>query len=141
MRYRRSHYPRCSPSVITEYYRPIAERHDIKVIMLITPETSEERVRDIDAHTGWIYLYWYPRQPTTGVQQDFDTQKRAYFKKIDGMKLRNPRMVGFGISNKATFQAACDNARGGIIGSRFVTLLDEEKDPEKAILRLLEAIR
>ena len=123
-----------------EYYRPIAERHDIKVIMLITPETSEERVRDIDAHTdGFIYMV--SSAATTGAQQDFDTQKRAYFKKIDGMKLRNPRMVGFGISNKATFQAACDNARGGIIGSRFVTLLDEEKDPEKAILRLLEAIR
>lgn len=121
-------------------YRPIAERYDIKVIMLITPETSEERIRDIDAHTdGFIYMV--SSAATTGAQQDFDAQKRAYFKKIDDMKLRNPRMVGFGISNKATFRAACDNARGGIIGSRFVTLLDEEKDPEKAILRLLEAIR
>ena len=121
-------------------YKPVADRYGLRIIMLITPETSEERVRDIDAHTdGFIYMV--SSAATTGAQQDFDTQKRAYFKKIDGMKLRNPRMVGFGISNKATFQAACDNARGGIIGSRFVTLLDEEKDPEKAILRLLEAIR
>ena len=111
-----------------EQYRPI------------TPETSEERIREIDAHTdGFIYMV--SSAATTGAQQDFDVQKRAYFKKIDEMKLRNPRMVGFGISNKATFRAACDNARGGIIGSRFVTLLEEEKDPEKAILRLLEAIR
>ena len=103
-------------------------------------ETSEERIREIDAHTdGFIYMV--SSAATTGAQQDFDVQKRAYFKKIDEMKLRNPRMVGFGISNKATFRAACDNARGGIIGSRFVTLLEEEKDPEKAILRLLEAIR
>ena len=116
-----------------EQYRPIAERYGIKVIMLITPETSEERIREIDAHTdGFIYMV--SSAATTGAQQDFDVQKRAYFKKIDEMKLRNPRMVGFGISNKATF-------RGGIIGSRFVTLLEEEKDPEKAILRLLEAIR
>ena len=123
-----------------EQYRPIAERYDIKVIMLITPETSEERIREIDAHTdGFIYMV--SSAATTGAQQDFDVQKRAYIKKIDEMKLRNPRMVGFGISNKATFRAACDNARGGIIGSRFVTLLEEEKDPEKAILRLLEAIR
>ena len=52
------------------------------------------------------------------------------------MNLRNPRMVGFGISNEATFRAACENASGAIIGSRFVTLLHEEKNPEKAITRL-----
>ena len=69
-------------------------------------------------------------------QQDFDGQKRAYFKKIEKMNLRNPRMVGFGISNEATFRAACENASGAIIGSRFVTLLHEEKNPEKAITRL-----
>ena len=65
----------------------------------------------------------------------FDGQKRAYFKKIEKMNLRNPRMVGFGISNEATFRAACENASGAIIGSRFVTLLHEEKNPEKAITR------
>ena len=68
-------------------------------------------------------------------------QERAYFKKIEDMNLRNPLMVGFGISNKATFQAACEHASGAIIGSRFVTLLEEEKDPEKAILKLKEALR
>ena len=119
-----------------EQYRPIAERYDIKVIMLITPETSEERIREIDAHTdGFIYMV--SSAATTGAQQDFDVQKRAYFKKIDEMKLRNPRMVGFGISNKATFRAACDNARGGIIGSRFVTLLEEEKDESQSGLSVV----
>ncbi len=118
-------------------YRPIAEQYNIKVIMLITPETSEERVREIDAHTdGFIYMV--SSASTTGAQQDFDTQKRAYFQRIDAMNLRNPRMVGFGISNQATFKAACEFARGGIVGSRFVTLLEEEKDAEKAILRLKE---
>lgn len=122
-----------------EHYRPVAERYGIKVIMLITPETSEERVREIDTNTdGFIYMV--SSAATTGAQQDFDAQKRAYFKKIDEMKLRNPRMVGFGISNKVTFRAACDNARGGIIGSRFVTLLEEQKDPEKAIMKLKEDI-
>ena len=110
------------------------------VIMLITPETSEERVREIDAHTdGFIYMV--SSAATTGAQQDFNEQKRAYFKKIEDMNLRNPLMVGFGISNKATFQAACEHASGAIIGSRFVTLLEEEKDPEKAILKLKEALR
>ena len=102
-----------------EHYRIIAERYNIRVIMLITPETSEERVRDIDTHTdGFIYMV--SSAATTGAQQDFNEQKRAYFKKIEGMHLNNPLMVGFG---------------------KFVTLLEEEKDPEKAITRLKEALK
>lgn len=123
-----------------EQYRPLAERYDIKVIMLITPETSEERVREIDEHTdGFIYMV--SSAATTGAQQDFDDRKRSYFRKIEDMKLSNPRMVGFGISNKATFDAACEHASGAIVGSRFVSLLDEEKDAEKAILRLQAALK
>ena len=123
-----------------EQYRIIAERYGIKVIMLITPETSEERMREIDAHTdGFIYMV--SSAATTGAQQDFNEQKRAYFKKIEDMHLNNPLMVGFGISNKATFQAACEHASGAIIGSRFVTLLEEEKDPEKAILKLKAGLK
>ena len=109
-----------------EHYRIIAERYNIRVIMLITPETSEERVREIDTHTdGFIYMV--SSAATTGAQQDFNEQKRAYFKKIEGMHLNNPLMVGFGISNKATSQAACEHASGAIIGSKFVTLLEEER--------------
>ncbi|MFI3303518.1 MAG: tryptophan synthase subunit alpha [Rikenellaceae bacterium] len=106
-------------------YRSVAERYDVKVIMLITPETSEERIREIDNNTdGFIYMV--SSAATTGAQSDFNTQKIAYFERINSMELRNPRMIGFGISNYATFRAACDNARGGIIGSYFVTLLKQE---------------
>lgn len=123
-----------------ERYRIIAQRHNVKVIMLITPETSEERVREIDKYTdGFIYMV--SSAATTGAQQDFNEQKRAYFKRIEDMHLNNPLMVGFGISNKATFQAACEHAAGAIIGSRFVTLLKEEMDAEKAILRLKDALK
>ncbi len=116
-------------------YRAIAERYDIKVIMLITPETSEERVREIDDNTdGFIYMV--SSAATTGAQSDFDAQKRAYFAKIDSMELRNPRMIGFGISNHSTFRAACDNARGGIIGSYFVKLLQQEGSAAIAIEKL-----
>lgn len=122
-------------------YKAIAEAHNVKVIMLITPETSEARVREIDAHTdGFIYMV--SSAATTGAQQDFDAQKQAYFKKIEDLQLRNPRMVGFGISNKQTFNAACANSSGAIIGSRFVTLLNEaEGDAEKAIRELKEGLR
>ncbi len=124
-----------------ESYKAIAARHDIRVIMLITPETSEERVREIDAHTdGFIYMV--SSAATTGAQSDFDGQKRAYFQKIAGLGLRNPRMVGFGISNQATFEAACANASGAIIGSKFVTLLNEAQgDAEKAITQLKEDLK
>ncbi|MCD8165547.1 MAG: tryptophan synthase subunit alpha [Bacteroides sp.] len=123
-----------------QYYREIAEKYDVRIIMLITPETSEERVRQIDDNTdGFIYMV--SSAATTGAQKDFDEQKQAYFRKINGMDLRNPRLVGFGISNKATFDAACANASGAIIGSKFVTLLRETRDPAAAIQQLLSLIR
>lgn len=121
-------------------FRPIAEKYNVKVIMLITPETSEERIRLIDENTdGFIYMV--SSAAITGAQQDFDTQKQAYFQRIADMNLRNPRMIGFGISNKQTFEAASANAAGAIIGSKFVTLLGETNgDAEKATTKLLEAL-
>lgn len=116
--------------------KPIAEKYGIKVIMLITPETSEERIRLIDDNTeGFIYMV--SSAAVTGAQKDFDTQKQEYFKRIEGMNLRNPRMIGFGISNRQTYEAAASHAAGCIIGSRFVTLLNEESgNAERAIERL-----
>lgn len=119
-----------------ERYKEIADRYDLRVIMLITPETSEDRVRLIDRHTSG-FIYMVSSASTTGAQKDFDQSKQAYFKKIEDMGLRIPRMVGFGISNQATFDAACAHASGGIVGSRFVSLLAEEGgDARRAILRL-----
>lgn len=123
-----------------ESYKAISQKYDIRVIMLITPQTSEARIREIDNHTdGFIYMV--SSAATTGAQKDFDAQKQDYFKKIQSMNLRNPRMVGFGISNKQTFDAACAHSSGAIIGSRFVSLLNEaEGDAEKAIHRLKEGL-
>lgn len=123
-----------------EEYKPIADRYDIKVIMLITPETSEVRIREIDAHTdGFIYMV--SSAAITGAQKDFNEQKQAYFRRIAAMNLKNPRMIGFGISNKQTLEAATAHAAGAIIGSKFVSLLEESKgDASVAIDRLLEAI-
>lgn len=123
-----------------EHYRIIAERYNIKVIMLITPETSDERIKEIDAHTNG-FIYMVSSAATTGAQKDFDQEKRNYFKRISDLKLRNPLMVGFGISNKSTFRSACEFASGGIIGSKFVSLLEEEKDPDKAIEKLQKALK
>lgn len=124
-----------------EEYRAVAERYDVKVIMLITPETSEERIRLIDAHTdGFIYMV--SSAAITGAQKDFNEQKQAYFRRIAAMQLRNPRMIGFGISNKQTFESASAHAAGAIIGSKFVTLLEEcGGDAARATDMLLEALK
>ena len=92
-----------------EEYRSIAEEQDVRIIMLITPETSEERIRLIDEHTdGFIYMV--SSAAITGAQKDFNAQKQAYFQRIADMNLRNPRMIGFGISNKQTFETASAHA-------------------------------
>ncbi|MBO4820428.1 MAG: tryptophan synthase subunit alpha [Prevotella sp.] len=120
--------------------KPVADRYDLRIIMLITPETSEERIRFIDDNTdGFIYMV--SSASITGTQKSFDEQKKAYFRRIDAMHLRNPRMIGFGISNAQTLKAAQDNAAGAIIGSKFVTLLNEtEGDTDAALDRLFEAL-
>ncbi len=115
--------------------KPVADRYDLRVIMLITPETSDERIKLIDQHTdGFIYMV--SSAATTGAQQEFDQQKQAYFAKINAMQLRNYRMIGFGISNRQTLQSAQKNAAGAIIGSKFVSLLEETGDANLAIKQL-----
>lgn len=120
--------------------KPIADKYDIRFIMLITPETSEERIHFIDDHTdGFIYMV--SSASTTGAQKSFDDAKQEYFHRINGMNLRNPRMIGFGISNKQTLESAQQNAAGAIIGSKFVQLLaDANGDPNKALDNLFDSL-
>lgn len=119
--------------------KPVADKYDIRVIMLITPETSDERIRFIDKHTdGFIYMV--SSAATTGAQKEFDQTKQSYFNKVNAMNLQHPRMIGFGISNKQTLESAQANAAGAIIGSKFVTLLDQMHDPQKAIDALYDAL-
>ncbi len=122
-----------------ESIKPAADKYDLRIIMLITPETSEERIRFIDEHTdGFIYMV--SSAATTGAQQSFDEQKQAYFRRINAMNLRNPRMIGFGISNKQTLESAQQNAAGAIIGSKFVQLLQTHGNATTALDKLFEAL-
>lgn len=122
-----------------EEVKPVADKHDIRIIMLITPETTEERIRFIDNHTdGFVYMV--SSASTTGMQKEFDQVKQAYFNKVNSMCLKHPRMIGFGISNKQTLASAQANAAGAIIGSKFVTLLDELKSPQAAVDALFHAL-
>ena len=121
--------------------KPASDRYDLRVIMMITPETSEERIRFIDDNTdGFIYMV--SSASITGAQKSFDDAKVEYFRRINSMSLRNPRMIGFGISNKQTLESAQANAAGAIIGSKFVTLLNESNgDAELAINNLLNDLK
>ncbi len=121
-------------------YKSIAEAHGLHMIMLITPETSDTRIRLIDKHTdGFIYMV--STASVTGAKSSFGDENLAYFSRVNGMNLKNPRLIGFGISNKQTFDAACNNASGAIIGSKFVTLLQTEGTIDGAVEKLIEAIK
>jgi tryptophan synthase alpha chain len=121
-------------------YKAIADRHDLKIIMLITPETSEERIRLIDDATdGFIYMV--SSASTTGAKDRFTDEQQAYFSRVAAMRLRNPLMVGFGVSNRTTYEAAAAHTAGCIIGSRFVRLLDECSTAEEAVERLVEGLK
>ena len=123
-----------------ENYKPIAGRHGLHMIMLITPETSEERIRLIDDQTSG-FIYMVSSASVTGARKSFGEQNLSYFKRVNAMGLKNPRLIGFGISNRETFEAACEAAAGAIIGSRFISLLESESSVEAAAKKLREAIR
>lgn len=120
--------------------KPLADRYNLRCIMMITPETSEERIRFIDRHTdGFIYMV--SSASITGTQQNFDEAKQQYFQRINAMNLHNPRMIGFGISNRQTLESAQNNAAGAIIGSKFVTLLRATGNADEALSQLFEALK
>ena len=122
-----------------ESYKAVADRYNIRIIMLITPETSDERIRFIDENTdGFIYMV--SSASTTGAQSLFGDDRQAYFNRINSMQLKHPCMIGFGISNRQTLHAAQQNAAGAIIGSKFVSLLDQTGDAAQATDLLFEAL-
>lgn len=119
-------------------YQAIFERHGLINIFLITPQTSEKRIRQIDeASTGFIYMV--SSSSTTGAPSGFGERQEAYFERINKMSLRHPLVVGFGISDRATFELATKQARGAIIGSAFIKIL--EKEGKEGIEPFLQSIR
>ena len=108
--------------VYTKNYKALFESYGLCNILLITPQTSQERIRLIDSVSeGFIYMV--SSSSTTGAKAQIAKEQTAYFKRIAAMNLRNPLIVGFGISNKSTFQVATQNAKGAIIGSAFIKYL------------------
>ena len=115
----------------------ICEKYDIPVIMLITPETSDERIRLIDEYCGG-FIYMVSSASTTGVKDRFTAGQIEYFQRIDRLNLKNKRLIGFGISNGETLSTVCRYSSGAIIGSLFVKLLGTEPTVEEAVDHLLK---
>jgi len=107
-------------------YGPIMQRYGLNFIFLVTPETSEDRIRRLDSlSTG--FLYAVSSSSTTGKDKDMNAVNN-YLQKLQDMKLKNPVLVGFGIKDKPTFQQACEHANGAIIGTAFIKALESTND-------------
>lgn len=105
-----------------EHYKDLFEKYGLVNVFLITPQTSDERIRFIDSVSdGFIYMV--SSASTTGAQNSFGNTQQKYFERIEALKLKNPQIVGFGISNKETFTQATTTAKGAIIGSAFIKQL------------------
>ena len=117
-------------------YKPIAEKYGLEFIFLITPETSDERIQEIDENTNG-FIYMVSSAATTGTQSSFDAQT-GYFNRINSMNLKNPRLIGFGVSNKATLDMVCRYSSGAIVGSAFIKALNETTDIESAVKLVLK---
>jgi tryptophan synthase alpha chain len=107
-------------------YGPVMQRYGLDFIFLVTPETSEARIKKLDQlSTG--FLYAVSSSSTTGSNKNM-TDVSAYLKRLKGYGLKNPVLVGFGIKDKQTFEAACEHANGAIIGSAFIQALENTTD-------------
>lgn len=119
-------------------YKSLLQQHNLTLIFLVTPETSEERIRKIDAVTsGFIYVV--SSSSTTGNNKDI-AEQQAYFKRLQEMKLKNPLLVGFGIKDKTTFRAASAYTNGAIIGSAYIKALQDGRDIKETTKTFLDSI-
>ena len=108
--------------VYKEEYETIYKKYGLSNIFLITPQTSDQRIKAIDQATD-SFIYMVSSASTTGAKEGFGQEQQDYFNRIATLNLKNPQIVGFGISNAATFQAATKNTKGAIIGSAFIKQL------------------
>jgi len=110
--------------VYHEQYQKLFEEYGLRNIFLITPQTSDERIRFIDSvSNGFIYMV--SSASVTGSTSGFGEDTKAYFKRINDLQLKNPQIVGFGIKDEETFNQATEYAKGAIIGSAFIKHLNE----------------
>lgn len=119
-------------------YQQLFEKHGLKFIFLVTPETGEERIRKIDKLSSG-FLYAVSSSSTTGSNKTI-TDQSGYFKKLQDMQLNNPVLVGFGIKDKTTFQSAAAYTNGAIIGSAYIKALQHSVNIQGTTKEFLNTI-
>lgn len=120
-------------------YKAITDKYGLHMAMLITPQTSEARIRQIDDLTNG-FIYMVSSASTTGAKDRFSEEQIGYFERINALELKNPRLIGFGISNNTTLQSAFSHARGAIVGSKYVQLLGSEETIAKSVDALFDSL-
>jgi tryptophan synthase alpha chain len=119
-------------------YGPIIEKYELDFTFLITPETSEERIRKVDKLSSG-FLYAVSASSITGTSKDFETVEH-YLERINKMKLKNPVIVGFGIKDKATFESACRYSNGAVIGTAYIKAIENADDVELKTKEFISSI-
>lgn len=123
-----------------EEYKRLFEAENLCNTFLISPTTSEERIRKIDEVTNG-FVYAVSASSTTGAKGTFREDQLNYFERLQKMKLRNPCLIGFGISNHETFSTASQYAAGAIVGSAFINLLKNNGNLEKDITGFVKGLK
>lgn len=120
------------------FYKATFDKYNLSNIFLITPQTSNKRIKEIDQSSS-AFIYMVSSASTTGGQDSFGNKQIEYFQRISKLKLKNPQIVGFGISNHDTFRLAISNAKGAIIGSAFIKTIT--RDGINGISSFIKSIR
>lgn len=122
-----------------QHYHDLFVGNGLENIFLISPTTSEARIRQIDDLSN-SFIYAVSASSTTGARERFEDEQISYFNKLKQMELRNPFLIGFGISNRATFSEASKFAAGAIVGSAFVSMLSNSKSYETDIVNFVNEL-
>ncbi len=121
-------------------YKSVFENSNLLNIFLITPQTSEDRIRQID-EVSHGFIYMVSSASVTGAKSGIGEDQVAYFRRIEAMQLKNPTLVGFGISNHSSFTKVCQFANGAIIGSAFIKMLSKSTDLQTDITDFVQGIK
>lgn len=119
-------------------YKAIIEKYNLNFVFLVTPETSEERIKKLDELSSG-FLYAVSSSSTTGGEKDFN-EVELYLQRLQGYGLKNPILVGFGIKDKKTFNGACKYAQGAIIGSAYIKIIQHAQSPEAITRSFVQSI-
>lgn len=121
-------------------YKQLFEQSNLSKVFLITPQTPEQRIREIDSQTNG-FIYMVSSASTTGSTSGKAVGDTAYFQRIGDMGLRNPAVIGFNIHDRGTFEQACNHSSGAIIGSAFIKALAQEGSLENKIQSFIKSIK